>query len=224
MGVIFTKKTPRKNWVGKKLYDLGREVYVEVSYRLMCGEDCKKVAVYLQNDLKVLLDLKTDTLRRYLHRFREKVIYPRLAKTYEVLNSTTRIAYKKDIELKIDGLRILEVEILDQKKRVEAIRRREVKLADGMTLGVLSKEKLLLANLTERYMRLKLDAGFVDKMGTGPLIQINNQQLSIEHIQKDILNKEEIALATQKALSVLCHQSKPLTHAKPTHHKRSSID
>lgn len=201
MAVIFKPAQNRKNFRWKKFTELGRAIYVEIEYRLMSGDSAASIAQFLQKDCKALLDLKESTLTRYISAFKEQIVHPKILKVYKTIDVAVRGTKRRDLEVKIDALKIIERQIADLMWLVDGLREKQETMGKGLLFPNYSATIKQLTDLSERYFRLQMEAGLIAKLGESALFQVNNTFVTT--LQENVKYRDQIAFATQRALEIL---------------------
>ena len=143
------------------LVDLGPAVMEAIDDRLTRGESGLQVARWLQQDLKQLVTLKTESLKKKLERYRTHVLRPRLEDEARARLSAEPITVVANISS--NALTQLEALAYQQQQRVNAIIERERQIPGGILLKDVAGEIRLLKDILDSVARVQLETGRMRK-------------------------------------------------------------
>lgn len=140
----------------KRLHELGEEIVAQVDDMLLAGETPTKVARWLQGDLEVLTDLKENSIKKNLERYRSKDLKQRMVdETAERMMGKSASGLKRQL-VALDEM--TDATAL-QKARVEKILVKEGQLPAGILLKQASDEMRLYKEMLVELGKLQLETG-----------------------------------------------------------------
>lgn len=140
----------------KKLTTLSPELVAAVDDRLLKGEPPSSVAAWLQDVCNVMLDIKRESLKKNLERYRDKELKNRVVEELK-----DRVAPKSAHELrqKLNAQDALEELAYIQRGRLDKLLVKEKGLPDGILLNQATAEVRLMKDTLESLGRLQLETG-----------------------------------------------------------------
>jgi hypothetical protein len=135
---------------------LGDEVMSRVDSRLLSGESAIAIAHWLQHDLKLLTNVKEDSTRKMLERYRETDLRNRTMQRIMVAQSQVPL---KTVEKRLNAMDELEEMVRIQRSRVDKVLMKETVLPGGILLKSTSEEIKLLKEMLVDLGRQQLETG-----------------------------------------------------------------
>lgn len=148
----------------KKLQDLAGDITQEIDKRLLNQEPCSQIAAWLQDEKKVLLDLKPGSLKKMLERYRQTALRKKVIQQVadiQFTKSTTLIAKK------VNAMEALNELVLIQQSRFQKVYMLEVATPDPdkPLRADVSVEMAALKEMLVKLGHLQLETGVLPKAG-----------------------------------------------------------
>ena len=137
---------------------LGDEVMSRVDSRLLSGESATAIAHWIQHDLKLLTNVKEDSTRKMLERYRETDLRNRTIQRIMVAQSQVPL---KTVERRLNAMDELEELVRIQRSRVDKVLMKETELPGGILLKSASEEIKLLKEMLVDLGRQQLETGVI---------------------------------------------------------------
>lgn len=147
---------PETKHAFKRLAELGVETVAIVDQRLLTGDTPSNVAAWLQNELKVFLDIKLSSLKKNLERYRAIDLKDKVIEDIknQVLPTNTAKLFKS-----LSALDELTELVSIQKSRFQKVVVRESQMPNGLLLKQVSDEGKLLKEMLVELGKLQLETG-----------------------------------------------------------------
>lgn len=140
----------------KKLTTLSPELVAAVDDRLLKGDPPSTVAAWLQETCEVLLDIKRESLKKNLERYRAKDLKDRVISE---LTAKAAPETAHGIKKRINAQDELEDLVCIQRARLDKLLVKEKGLPDGILLNQATAEVRLLKDSLESLGRIQLETG-----------------------------------------------------------------
>lgn len=151
----------RKNHAYKCLHDLGPDAVAEIDKRLLEGQSGKTVASWLQDDLAVLKDMKPDTLKKTLERYRGGHLRQKTLTRLAGFNTMIPTAI---VAARLNALDEIETLARQQRKRVDKLLAKEEEMPAGMLMKGASEEIKTLHGILVDMSKVQLDTGVLQRV------------------------------------------------------------
>lgn len=144
----------------KKIRALGEDVVEVLDARLLEGESCLEMARWIQNDVGKLNDIKTESLKKMLERYRERELR---RKTLERITNAQKNQSLAKIHKRLNAMETMAGLVEQQQLRVGRILAREDQLPSGLLLKDANNEIRLLKDMLVDLGRLQLETGVLHR-------------------------------------------------------------
>lgn len=180
MSTTIRKKVRVEGGAFGKLKSLGPELMAAIDTRLVAGETGKDIALWIQNDLGRLTDMKLPTLKKSLERYRASELRQ---KTIERIANVQRHQSTTQLVQRLNAMDELEEMAMIQRGRVEKLLVREAELPGGILLKDTSNEIRLLKDMLVDLGRVQLETGVLaraTKTVKGQMVGANGEMHNFE--------------------------------------------
>lgn len=144
----------------KRLHELPKPTVAEVDQRLLAGEPASAVAKWLQTELQVFTDLKPESLKKNLERYRATDLKDRVL---EDLKSGGKGKSTAALAKRLHALDEMEALVAIQKGRLNKVLLKETELPHGILLKSASDEARLLKETLVELGKLQLETGVLTR-------------------------------------------------------------
>lgn len=144
----------------KNLKSLGTDRMEEIDSRLLSGEPCSSIAASIQVNWGKLKNIKPESLKKCLERYRETELRQKTIARIAEVQSKSAI---KTVQKRLTALEHLEEMTQVQRGRVEKLLMREAKLPEGLLLRDTTNEIRLLKEMLTDLGRLQLETGLLKR-------------------------------------------------------------
>ena len=132
----------------------------EIDSRLLEGEGAFKIATWIQEEVGVLTDHKTQSLKKALERYRAKDLRRR---TIERVSKAHHGTTLPKVHGKLNALENMIGLVENQQQRVGKLLKREADLPNGMLIGDTKNEMRLLKDMLVDLGKLQLETGVLKR-------------------------------------------------------------
>lgn len=148
----------------KKLQDLDGDITQEIDKRLMNQEPCSQIATWLQEDKKVLLDIKPGSLKKMLERYRQTALRKKVIQQVADIQFTKKTTL---ISKNVNAMEALNELVIIQQSRFQKVYLLELATPDPAKplRGDVSNEMAALKEMLVKLGHLQLETGVLPKAG-----------------------------------------------------------
>ena len=183
----------------EQLVALGPEVMDRVNSMLLSGEHASAIARWIQDDLKKIVGVQHQTLKKALERYRKKDLTP---KTLAAIAGASRGLSARTILQRLNSMDELEEMVRHQKLRVEKLLAREIELPKGILLKDTTNEMKLLKEMLVSLSDMQLETGLMQrapKTVKGAVVGMDGNTRTFQWTEEQETMYREIAVLEEKA-------------------------
>ena len=186
----------------KRLLALGEEKIAVINNFFLQGKSADYVANFIQQDLAEFTDIKTDTLRQQLNRYRKEMVDAKLVMAEKSLDTEEGRVILAKINDEMDVIVELKELIEYQKSRLAKVSEKEA--ASPLIFSWLQKDISALGQLYRHLASIQLETGHLKRVPKEVTAQVGVSSTDGEkQYYAEVKVSEAVQIATQKAMQIL---------------------